>query len=148
MNDFTLVRKNLFRRKLLAKKPRQLAVLDAAAAKAEWNSALPPGMFRGIAIHDSQNSICAQVVEASVDGFLLAERDLEIRGAGEVFGERQSGFSDLKLGRVPRDEAVVLEARRIAERILDDDPGLARHAALREEVEDLLGDDVDFLFKS
>ena len=57
-------------------------------------------------------------------------------------------FSDLKLGRVPRDEAVVLEARRIAERILDDDPGLARHAALREEVEDLLGDDVDFLFKS
>jgi isoquinoline 1-oxidoreductase subunit beta len=58
----------LFRRKLLAKKPRQLAVLDAAAAKAEWNSPLPPGMFRGIAIHDSQNSICAQVVEASIAG--------------------------------------------------------------------------------
>jgi ATP-dependent DNA helicase RecG len=89
-----------------------------------------------------------EAIAASVDGFLLAERDLEIRGAGEVFGERQSGFSDLKLGRVPRDEAVVLEARGIAERILDDDPGLTRHAALREEVEDLLGDDVDFLFKS
>jgi ATP-dependent DNA helicase RecG len=89
-----------------------------------------------------------EAIAASVDGFLLAERDLEIRGAGEVFGERQSGFSDLKLGRVPRDEAVVLEARRVAERILDGDPGLARHAALREEVEDLLGDDVDFLFKS
>ena len=49
---------------------------------------------------------------ASTDGFLLAEKDLEIRGAGEVFGERQSGWSDLKLGRIPRDEAIV--SRRAA----------------------------------
>jgi ATP-dependent DNA helicase RecG len=84
----------------------------------------------------------------STDGFLLAERDLEIRGAGEVFGERQAGFTDLKLGRIPRDEAVVLEARRVAEEILDGDPGLARNRQLAEEVEDLLGDDVEFLFKS
>jgi ATP-dependent DNA helicase RecG len=84
----------------------------------------------------------------STDGFLLAEKDLEIRGAGEVFGERQSGFSDLKLGRIPRDEETVLEARRIAELILDGDPGLTRHAQLAEEVTDLLGEDVEFLFKS
>jgi ATP-dependent DNA helicase RecG len=85
---------------------------------------------------------------ASIDGFDLAEKDLEIRGAGEVFGERQSGFSDLKLGRIPRDEAIVMETRRVAEAILDDDPDLVGHAQLREEVEDLLGDDVEFLFKS
>jgi ATP-dependent DNA helicase RecG len=84
----------------------------------------------------------------SNDGFALAEKDLEIRGAGEVFGERQSGFSDLKLGRVPRDEAIVIEARRAAEELLDADPGLAGHGQLREEVEDLLGDAVEFLFKS
>ena len=53
---------------------------------------------------------------ASTDGFLLAEKDLEIRGAGEVFGERQSGFSDLKLGRIPRDEAIVIEARAASPR--------------------------------
>ena len=86
---------------------------------------------------------------ASTDGFDLAEKDLEIRGAGEVFGERQSGMSDLKLGRIPRDEPIVIDARRVAE----GDPrrrsrrSLA-HAQLREEVEDLLGDDVEFLFKS
>ena len=57
----------LFRRTLLAQKPKELAVLDAAAARAEWGSSLPPGVFRGIALHDSQSSICAQVVEASVD---------------------------------------------------------------------------------
>ncbi len=67
---------------------------------------------------------------------------------GEVFGERQSGFSDLKLGRIPRDEAIVMEARRVAEDVLDADPDLTDHAQLREEVADLLGDDVEFLFKS
>jgi ATP-dependent DNA helicase RecG len=89
-----------------------------------------------------------EAMAASVDGFALAEKDLEIRGAGEVFGERQSGFSDLKLGRIPRDEELVVEARRTAEAILDDDPGLSCHAQLRAEVEELLGDDVEFLFKS
>jgi ATP-dependent DNA helicase RecG len=89
-----------------------------------------------------------EAVAASTDGFLLAERDLEIRGAGEVFGERQAGFSDLKLGRIPRDEPIVLEARAVAEHILDGDPTLSDHAQLREEVEDLLGDAVEFLFKS
>ena len=84
----------------------------------------------------------------STDGFVLAERDLDIRGAGEVFGERQSGFSDLKLGRLPRDEDVVIEAREVASEILDADPDLEHHEQLRQEVEDLLGDAVEFLFKS
>lgn len=85
---------------------------------------------------------------ASTDGFGLAERDLEIRGAGEVFGERQAGFSDLKLGRIPRDAAVVLAAREVAVEVLDSDPRLERNRQLVEEVEDVLGSDVDFLFKS
>jgi ATP-dependent DNA helicase RecG len=89
-----------------------------------------------------------EAIAASVDGFLLAEKDLEIRGAGEVFGAKQSGINDLKLGRIPRDEEIVLETRAAAEEILDDDPDLAAHAQLREEVEDLLGDAVEFLFKS
>ena len=84
----------------------------------------------------------------STDGFALAEVDLEIRGAGQVFGEKQSGMSDLKLGRIPRDEEIVMQARGVAEAILDADPALAKHAQLRAEVEDLLGDDVEFLFKS
>jgi ATP-dependent DNA helicase RecG len=89
-----------------------------------------------------------EAMRDSSDGFELAERDLEIRGEGAVFGERQSGWSDLKLGRLPRDEPVVIEARAVAESILDDDPSLERHQQLREEVEDLLGDAVEFLFKS
>jgi ATP-dependent DNA helicase RecG len=89
-----------------------------------------------------------EAMEESTDGFHLAERDLEIRGSGQVFGERQAGLGDLKLGRLPRDEKYVEFARATAERILDDDPGLAHNRALAEEVEDLLGEDVEFLFKS
>jgi len=89
-----------------------------------------------------------EAMTQSGDGFELAERDLAIRGAGEVFGERQAGWTDLKLGRLPQDESIVFEARGVAEEILDDDPDLERHAQLREEVTDLLGDAVEFLFKS
>ena len=59
-----------------------------------------------------------------------------------------SKSSSSKLGRLPRDEKYVEFARTTAERILDDDPGLAHNRALAEEVEDLLGEDVEFLFKS
>jgi isoquinoline 1-oxidoreductase beta subunit len=76
----------LFRRTLLAQKPKELAVLDAAAARAEWGSSLPPGVFRGIALHDSQSSICAQVVEASVDedGEVRVHRVISAIDAGHV----------------------------------------------------------------
>jgi ATP-dependent DNA helicase RecG len=89
-----------------------------------------------------------EAMASSTDGFALAERDLEIRGAGEVFGERQSGFSDLKIARIPRDQDMVSRARHSAERILDADPGLQRNRVLADEVEDLLGEQVEFLFKS
>jgi len=66
----------LFRRKLLAKKPKELAVLEAAATHAGWDTSPPLGVFRGIALHNSQNSVCAQVVEASVapDGKVRVHR--------------------------------------------------------------------------
>jgi ATP-dependent DNA helicase RecG len=89
-----------------------------------------------------------QAMVESADGFDLAERDLAIRGAGEVFGERQAGWTDLKLGRLPADEAIVLEARAVAEQILDVDPSLHEHRQLHDEVADLLGEAVEFLFKS
>ncbi len=57
-----------FRRRLLGKSPRNLAVLDAVAAKSGWGTPLPPGVFRGIALNEACGSYCAQVVETSVTG--------------------------------------------------------------------------------
>ena len=55
-----------FRRKLLSKDPVRLAVLDAAAKAASWDKPTPPGVSRGIALVEAYGSLCAQVVEASV----------------------------------------------------------------------------------
>jgi isoquinoline 1-oxidoreductase subunit beta len=54
------------RRTLLKDAPRYLAVLNLAAQKAQWGSALPPGRARGIAIHESFGSIVAEVAEVSL----------------------------------------------------------------------------------
>ena len=64
------------RRKLLAKHPRHLAVLNLAAEKAGWGTPLPPGRARGIAVHESFKSYVAQVAEVSVgaDGLPKVER--------------------------------------------------------------------------
>jgi len=76
----------LFRRKLLAKKPKELAVLEAAATHAGWDTSPPQGVFRGIALHNSQNSICAQVVEVSVatDGKVWIHRVVSAIDPGHV----------------------------------------------------------------
>jgi isoquinoline 1-oxidoreductase beta subunit len=56
-----------YRRLLLRRSPKNLAVLDAAARSAQWGAPLPPGVFRGIALNEACGSYCAQVVEASVE---------------------------------------------------------------------------------
>ncbi len=57
-----------FRRGLLAKDPRRLAVLNLAADKAGWGSPLPAGRARGIAVHKSFNTYVAEVAEVSLEG--------------------------------------------------------------------------------
>jgi isoquinoline 1-oxidoreductase subunit beta len=57
-----------FRRALLAKSPRHLAVLERAAAKAGWGTPPPKGRARGLAVHESFGSWVAQVAEVSVEG--------------------------------------------------------------------------------
>ncbi len=54
------------RRKLLAKHPRHLGVLELAAEKAGWSTPLPKGRARGLAVHESFHSFVAHVVEVSV----------------------------------------------------------------------------------
>jgi ATP-dependent DNA helicase RecG len=85
----------------------------------------------------------------SDDGFELAEVDLEIRGEGTVFGERQKGRSDLKLASLRRDREAVQHARDVAVRIIDEDPTLGAHTELTDELRLFLDpEDEAFLFKS
>ena len=81
-------------------------------------------------------------VAATLDGFELAQVDLELRQEGDVLGADQSGGrSSLKLLRVARDGEVIADAREVAETILADDPGLAGHPALAAAVRRRLDDE-------
>jgi ATP-dependent DNA helicase RecG len=69
----------------------------------------------------------------TTDGFELAERDLEIRGEGQLLGSRQSGYSDLRFVRLRRDKDLLERARDAARSLFGE--GL-----LADDVDRLLGD--------
>ncbi|RPH96103.1 ATP-dependent DNA helicase RecG [candidate division KSB1 bacterium] len=69
---------------------------------------------------------------ATDDGFVLAQRDLELRGSGEVFGTRQSGEFELRYSNPVRDEALLLAARERAFALVEKDPELQNCPLLRE----------------
>ncbi len=73
-----------------------------------------------------------EAVASTLDGFELANKDLELRQEGDVLGSTQSGGrSSLRLVRVAKDGELIAEAREVAAGILADDPDLAAHPALR-----------------
>ena len=59
------------------------------------------------------------------DGFKIAEKDLEIRGPGDIEGTKQSGVIDFKLANIVNDKALLEEAKDIAEKIIENDPELS-----------------------
>lgn len=76
-----------------------------------------------------------EAVAATLDGFALAEVDLELRGEGDVLGQAQSGVrSSLRLLRVVKDTRIIARARELAEQILREDPSLVEHADLRDAI--------------
>jgi ATP-dependent DNA helicase RecG len=88
-------------------------------------------------------------MEATTDGFALAEVDLELRGEGTILGARQKGRSDLRLAKLLSDQDLVLGAREMATALVAEDPGLADHGLLVEELRIFIDDDeAEFLFKS
>ena len=72
-------------------------------------------------------------IASTRDGFKIAEKDLEIRGMGELLGTRQSGAPPLRTARIPEDMDLLHLARRDAQAIVEEDPALAgaKWAALR-----------------
>jgi ATP-dependent DNA helicase RecG len=94
--------------------------------------------FRGRVGRGSEKSYCLlladssvngtnerlRAVEATQDGFALAEKDLELRGPGEFFGTRQSGLPDMRLSALI-DARLIDLARREAEKALSADPQLS-----------------------
>ncbi|CAN5290414.1 ATP-dependent DNA helicase RecG [soil metagenome] len=91
-----------------------------------------------------------EAVASTLDGFELANKDLELRQEGDVLGSTQSGGrSSLRLVRVAKDGELIAEARELAAGVLADDPELAAHPALREALSRRLDEESEaFLAKN
>jgi ATP-dependent DNA helicase RecG len=74
-----------------------------------------------------------EMMRATEDGFLIAEKDLELRGGGEVLGARQSGMPEFRVAEVPGFTDLLAAARDDAVMLLAADPKLSapRGQALR-----------------
>ena len=75
-----------------------------------------------------------KVIVETTDGFRIAEKDLEIRGPGELFGAKQSGIPPFKAARLPRDLKLLSLARRNAVDFVQLDPTLANAELLRKRL--------------
>ena len=74
------------------------------------------------------------IMRETTDGFCIAEKDLEIRGPGEITGEKQSGFLHLRFASLTGSIEMVEMAREEAEKVVQEDRGLlkAENAPLRQ----------------
>ncbi len=78
---------------------------------------------------------------ATSDGFKIAEKDLELRGPGDIEGTRQSGMLNFKLASIIQDRHWLEAARRLSDKLMDQDPDLnaAENLRLRNFLQSLQG---------
>ena len=82
-----------------------------------------------------------KIMCATNDGFKIAEKDLELRGPGDIEGTRQSGMLNFKLASIVQDKGLLEKARAAAERLLETDPDLnsATNLQLKQYLQSLQG---------
>jgi len=66
-----------------------------------------------------------KILCATNDGFLIAEKDLELRGPGDIEGTKQSGVMDFKLASIVHDKELLELAKTISDDLLNEDPDLS-----------------------
>ena len=74
-------------------------------------------------------------MEKTNDGFKIAEKDLEIRGQGEILGTRQSGIRNFKIANIIRDLEILDAARKEAQYYLTEKRTSKETAAMVEHIE-------------
>jgi len=88
-----------------------------------------------------------EIMEASSDGFYIAEEDLKLRGPGEIFGMRQHGVPDLNIADLAKHIKVMEHAKAEARKVIEADPMLINeeNQILRRRVIKLFGQDFSFI---
>lgn len=101
------------------------------------------GEHRGVCVlvHRNMNTDSLDrlnIMVETTDGFKIAEEDLRLRGAGDIFGTRQSGLPALKIANIIYDGEILKQARQAAFALIKEDPHLRKgpNASLRHIVQE------------
>ena len=88
-----------------------------------------------------------EVLNKSNDGFYIASEDLKLRGPGDLFGIRQSGILEFRMGDVFQDSAVLGQASEAAGRLLKEDPQLLDplYEGIRKKLEHIISQNSESL---
>lgn len=98
-----------------------------------------------ILLNASNNPIARErmrILQSSSDGFVISEKDLELRGPGEFFGTKQHGLPELKIANLIRDIDILKVVQREAQAImkLDQDLSLDEHKKIKSKVKNMFKD--------
>ena len=94
------------------------------------------------------NSKCSQVgkermktMQETNDGFVISEKDLELRGSGEFFGTKQHGLPEFKIANLFEDVKILKDVQKLSIKIMQKDPLLydEENYILRKKLEEILG---------
>ncbi len=86
-----------------------------------------------------------KVISSTNDGFVISEKDLELRGSGEFFGTKQHGIPEFKIANLFEDIGILKQVQGIAMEIIDNDPLLEKdeNRLLKKLVEDKFKDRIE-----
>ena len=97
--------------------------------------------------NETETSKRLEILNKSNDGFYIAGEDLKLRGPGDLFGIRQSGLMEFKIGDIYNDASVLKAASEAAGEILslDHDLELPQHSALKSRLKSYMSEDLENL---
>ena len=94
--------------------------------------------------YESKSDLVAErmkIMEQTNDGFVISEKDLELRGPGDFFGTMQHGVPEFKVANLFTDMAILKDAQECAKKIMQDDPFMQKEENIK------MKDKIDTLFK-
>lgn len=112
-----------------------LVTKDEIAAKQNANE-LELDYLSSVQLEKYKSSVRLQSMVKYTNGFKIAEIDLKLRGPGDIFGTKQSGFPEFKHVNIIEDQELISEAKQVAFKIIAEDPKLEKNfsAVLRKNL--------------
>ena len=102
------------------------------------------GKFKSYCIlkYESKSDIVAErmkIMEQTNDGFVISEKDLQLRGPGDFFGTMQHGVPEFKVANLFTDMDILKDAQQCSKKLLKEDPFLKNeeNAKIKEKIDDL-----------